>query len=165
MLARLGRTVGRIATFEENAAIGGFGSGVMEALSEEGVVMPVRRTGLPDRFLGHASQKALRQETGLGQGRHQEDCKAVAKLRIDTPPCPEGPRRIKRKGKNTGHGGRGLSGGTARPARPDRVVDEEVGRGSARPRAMPYVGYGGVKLERTRPGASDSTRPGRQRST
>ncbi len=65
MIARLGRSVGRIATFEENAAIGGFGSGVMEALSEEGITVPIKRTGLPDRFLGHASQKALRQATGL----------------------------------------------------------------------------------------------------
>ena len=56
---------GGLLTFEENTAIGGFGSGVMEALSEEGIVMPVKRTGLPDRFLRHSSQKALRQETGL----------------------------------------------------------------------------------------------------
>ncbi|MGD0228777.1 MAG: 1-deoxy-D-xylulose-5-phosphate synthase [Syntrophorhabdales bacterium] len=55
----------RIATFEENSAMGGFGSGVMEVLSEEGIVMPVKRTGLPDRFLSHASPKLLRHEVGL----------------------------------------------------------------------------------------------------
>ena len=52
-------------TLEENSAIGGFGSGVMEVLSEEGVVVPVKRIGLPDRFLPHASQKLLRQQVGL----------------------------------------------------------------------------------------------------
>ena len=57
--------VRRILTFEENAAIGGFGSGVMEILSEEGIVMPVRRVGLPDRFLPHSPQKHLRHEAGL----------------------------------------------------------------------------------------------------
>ena len=55
----------RILTFEENTAIGGFGSGVMEILSEEGIVMPVKRVGLPDRFIPHSSQKLIRQETGL----------------------------------------------------------------------------------------------------
>ena len=47
--------------------IGGFGSGVMEILSEEGIVMPVKRVGLPDRFLPHSPQKLLRQETGLDE--------------------------------------------------------------------------------------------------
>jgi len=65
MLFDLARRIGRIATFEENSAIGGFGSGVMELLSEEGITVPVKRVGLPDRFLSHASQKVLRQEVGL----------------------------------------------------------------------------------------------------
>jgi 1-deoxy-D-xylulose-5-phosphate synthase len=55
----------KIVTLEENAAIGGFGSGVMECLSEEGIVIPVKRIGLPDRFLSHASQKLLREQVGL----------------------------------------------------------------------------------------------------
>jgi len=55
----------RLITFEENTIIGGFGSGVMEVLSEEGIMRPIRRVGLPDRFLGHSPQSLLRQETGL----------------------------------------------------------------------------------------------------
>ncbi len=55
----------KILTLEENAAIGGFGSGVMEALSEEGVSVSVKRIGLPDRFLPHSTQKTLRQQVGL----------------------------------------------------------------------------------------------------
>ena len=55
----------RLMTFEENTIIGGFGSGVMEVLSEEGIMRPIRRVGLPDRFLGHSPQSLLRQETGL----------------------------------------------------------------------------------------------------
>jgi len=59
-----GRTE-RLLTFEENTIVGGFGSGVMEVLSEEGIVKPIRRVGLPDRFLSHSPQNLLRQETGL----------------------------------------------------------------------------------------------------
>jgi 1-deoxy-D-xylulose-5-phosphate synthase len=65
MLVAFAARTGRIVTLEENSAIGGFGSGVMEVLSEEGVVVPVKRIGLPDRFLPHASQKVLRQQVGL----------------------------------------------------------------------------------------------------
>ena len=65
MLVHAARCVKRILTFEENTVIGGFGSGVMEVLSEEGIVMPVRRVGLPDRFLTHSPQNLLRQQTGL----------------------------------------------------------------------------------------------------
>lgn len=55
----------RLITFEENTIIGGFGSGVMEVLSDEGIMRPIRRVGLPDRFLSHSPQSLLRQETGL----------------------------------------------------------------------------------------------------
>ena len=65
MLVDIASRVKRILTFEENAAIGGFGSGVMEVLSEEGITMPVKRVGLPDRFLPHSPQKLLRKLTGL----------------------------------------------------------------------------------------------------
>ena len=65
MLVDIAGHVKRILTFEENTAIGGFGSGVMEILSEEGIVMPVKRVGLPDRFIPHSTQKLIRQETGL----------------------------------------------------------------------------------------------------
>jgi 1-deoxy-D-xylulose-5-phosphate synthase len=65
MLIGVGARTGKILTLEENAVIGGFGTGVMEILSEEGVLVPVKRIGLPDRFLTHASQKLLRQQIGL----------------------------------------------------------------------------------------------------
>lgn len=56
---------GKILTLEENAVIGGFGSGVMEVLSEQGIAVPVKRVGVPDRFMPHASQTSLRQQIGL----------------------------------------------------------------------------------------------------
>jgi 1-deoxy-D-xylulose-5-phosphate synthase len=63
-------------TIEENTIIGGFGSGVMEVLSEEGIRVPVKRVGLPDRFLAHGTQKMLRELVGLDQ----EGIKKTVKL-------------------------------------------------------------------------------------
>ncbi|HAR94851.1 MAG TPA: hypothetical protein DCR97_02655 [Deltaproteobacteria bacterium] len=55
----------RVLTLEENSIIGGFGSGILEVLSEEGVIAEVKRLGMSDRFLRHGSQSALRAELGL----------------------------------------------------------------------------------------------------
>jgi 1-deoxy-D-xylulose-5-phosphate synthase len=49
-----------ILTVEENAMIGGFGSGIMEVLSEEGIVLPLKMLGIPDIFIPHGLQKKLR---------------------------------------------------------------------------------------------------------
>jgi 1-deoxy-D-xylulose-5-phosphate synthase len=65
MIINLATHTRRVLTIEENSIIGGFGSGVMEVLSEEGIRIPVKRTGLPDRFIYHGSQKAIRQHLGL----------------------------------------------------------------------------------------------------
>jgi 1-deoxy-D-xylulose-5-phosphate synthase len=52
-------------TLEENAGIGGFGSGVMEVLSQEGITVPVKVLAIPDVFLTHGSQSMLRRQVGL----------------------------------------------------------------------------------------------------
>jgi 1-deoxy-D-xylulose-5-phosphate synthase len=67
MLVNLATHTKKILTVEEGAVIGGFGSGVMELLSEEGIVMPVKSIGIPDVFLSHGSQKMLRKQIGLDQ--------------------------------------------------------------------------------------------------
>lgn len=57
---------GRVVTVEENALQGGFGSAVLELLSEEGLGhIPLKRIGLPDRFVEHGSQSVLRKKYGL----------------------------------------------------------------------------------------------------
>ena len=65
MLISLASEVPRILTVEENVLIGGFGSGVMEVLSEEGITIPVKRLGIPDAFLPHGSQGGLRKSIGI----------------------------------------------------------------------------------------------------
>lgn len=55
-----------VVTLEDGAVTGGFGTGVLETLSEAGLVTPVERIGWPDTFVGHGSSAAeLRAAHGL----------------------------------------------------------------------------------------------------
>jgi len=44
---------------------GGFGSGVLELLADKGLLVPVKRLGIPDVFVEHGSQAILREKYGL----------------------------------------------------------------------------------------------------
>ena len=65
MLVSLAGRVPRVLTVEENALAGGFGAGVMEVLSDEGIAIHVKRLGVPDTFLSHGSQSTLRKSLGI----------------------------------------------------------------------------------------------------
>jgi 1-deoxy-D-xylulose-5-phosphate synthase len=56
-----------IITVEENSVVGGFGSAVMEYFEEQGRLHEVRlrRIGIPDRFLPHASRAEQLEDAGL----------------------------------------------------------------------------------------------------
>jgi 1-deoxy-D-xylulose-5-phosphate synthase len=55
-----------IVTLEDHVLMGGYGSAVLELLSEKGVSTPVVRIGWPDQFIEHASsQDELRRRYGL----------------------------------------------------------------------------------------------------
>ncbi|GFK95555.1 1-deoxy-D-xylulose-5-phosphate synthase [Fundidesulfovibrio magnetotacticus] len=60
---------GRIVTVEENAVQGGFGSAVLELLADRGALTGQRvlRLGIPDHFVEHGPQKALRELTGISK--------------------------------------------------------------------------------------------------
>lgn len=64
ILSAAGRS-GCVVTVEENALQGGFGTAVMELLSDEGVGIRVKRIGIPDRFIEQGSQAQLRKDLGL----------------------------------------------------------------------------------------------------
>jgi 1-deoxy-D-xylulose-5-phosphate synthase len=50
---------------EEGSLPGGFGSAVLECLSDHGVRVPVTRLGIPDEFVHHAKRSELLAELGL----------------------------------------------------------------------------------------------------
>jgi 1-deoxy-D-xylulose-5-phosphate synthase len=55
----------RIVTVEEGVLDGGFGSAVMELLSEEKISVPVLRLGLPSEFIEHGKREQMLEKYGL----------------------------------------------------------------------------------------------------
>ena len=56
---------GLVVTLEEGTVSGGFGSGVLEVMADEGLAAPVLRLGLPDAYVGHGTVSELFAELGL----------------------------------------------------------------------------------------------------
>jgi len=50
---------------EEGALDGGFGAAVVEALSDQDVLVPVLRLGIPDQLVDHATPDQSKQSLGL----------------------------------------------------------------------------------------------------
>lgn len=54
-----------VVTVEDNSLAGGFGSAVLETLSDAGVTLPMARAGLPDAFVAGGAVGSLRADVGL----------------------------------------------------------------------------------------------------
>jgi 1-deoxy-D-xylulose-5-phosphate synthase len=66
LICSLATKIPRIITIEENVRHGGFGSAVLEALSDEGVTgVQVERIGVADTFVEHGPQQLLRSLYGI----------------------------------------------------------------------------------------------------
>ena len=65
LILNLAARRGRVLTVEENVVQGGFGSAVLELLSDHDLMVPVKRLGIPDQFLEHGAPDILRQKYGL----------------------------------------------------------------------------------------------------
>jgi len=65
LLASYAKHVTAIVSFEDHVLMGGFGSAVLEALSEMGFSTPVIRIGWPDRFIEHGKVDQLRARYGI----------------------------------------------------------------------------------------------------
>ncbi|RMH31927.1 MAG: 1-deoxy-D-xylulose-5-phosphate synthase [Nitrospirae bacterium] len=66
LLRRVAGHVKCLLTIEEGCRMGGFGSAVLEWLSDEGLWnLPVRCLGLPDRYIEQGPQELLREKYGL----------------------------------------------------------------------------------------------------
>ena len=79
LLAAQAPQAAAFVTLENSALAGGFGSAVREALSEEGLDVPVLTFGWPDRFVGQGTTRQLMQDFGLTPERLSE--KIVGALR------------------------------------------------------------------------------------
>ncbi len=73
LIVEMARRIGRVLTVEENTLHGGFGSAVLETLAAQGVLVPVKRLGLPDIFIEHGAPQILRAKYGLSpEGIYQK---------------------------------------------------------------------------------------------
>jgi 1-deoxy-D-xylulose-5-phosphate synthase len=60
LFCKLALQIPRIITVEENMRQGGFGSAILECLSDEDIHFQVKRIGIEDTFVEHGSQQLLR---------------------------------------------------------------------------------------------------------
>lgn len=65
LIVPLAKKIGRVVTLEEGCVMGGFGSAVAEALLDADVVVPLKRIGIPDVLVEHATPDESKAELGL----------------------------------------------------------------------------------------------------
>ena len=66
LISELAKKTGRILTVEENVIAGGFGSAILEELTQSGAEgFKLRMLGIPDRFIEQGPQALLRKGLGL----------------------------------------------------------------------------------------------------
>jgi 1-deoxy-D-xylulose-5-phosphate synthase len=65
LILPLAKQIGRVVTLEEGCLMGGFGSAVAEALLDADILVPVKRIGVPDILVDHATPDQSYTELGL----------------------------------------------------------------------------------------------------
>ena len=65
LLSKVFKRFNHIITIEDGTITGGFGSAVLEFMTESGFQANVKRLGVPDRFIDHGTQQELYKECGF----------------------------------------------------------------------------------------------------
>jgi 1-deoxy-D-xylulose-5-phosphate synthase len=65
LILPLAEKLGRVVTIEEGCLAGGFGTAVMEALNEANITVPLKRIGVPDILVEHATPDESKASLGL----------------------------------------------------------------------------------------------------
>ncbi|MEB3144537.1 MAG: 1-deoxy-D-xylulose-5-phosphate synthase [Cylindrospermopsis raciborskii 1523720] len=73
LIIPLAEKIGRVVTLEEGCLMGGFGSAVAEALLDANVVVPVKRIGIPDELVDHATPDESKVTLGLTSQQIADD--------------------------------------------------------------------------------------------
>ena len=73
----LAQRIGKVATLEEGCLIGGFGSAVAEALSDSGILVPLKRFGVSDHLVEHATPDQSKADLGLTSPQIVEQIRRV----------------------------------------------------------------------------------------
>ncbi len=65
LILPLAQKIGKVVTVEEGCLAGGFGSAVAESMLDHNIVVPLKRIGVPDKFVEHATPDESLAELGL----------------------------------------------------------------------------------------------------
>ena len=65
VLHKIGKKFKAIITIEDGTVVGGFGSAVLEFMSENGYSINIKRLGVPDKFIDHGTPQELHRECGF----------------------------------------------------------------------------------------------------
>ncbi len=72
LILPLAAQIGRVVTFEEGCLTGGFGTALLEALMDADIMVPVKRIGVPDQLVEHATPDQSKAELGLTPAQMSE---------------------------------------------------------------------------------------------
>jgi 1-deoxy-D-xylulose-5-phosphate synthase len=79
LILPLAKQIGRVVTFEEGCIDGGFGTAVLEALMDAEIMVPVKRLGVPDVLVEHATPEESKATLGLTPAQMSETIRALVK--------------------------------------------------------------------------------------
>ncbi|MFC2151357.1 1-deoxy-D-xylulose-5-phosphate synthase [Bacteroidota bacterium] len=65
ILHEVGKNFKAVITIEDGTIVGGFGSAVLEFMSDNGYTINVKRLGIPDQFIDHGTPQELHRECGF----------------------------------------------------------------------------------------------------
>ena len=83
LLSQEANNTNGIITVEENVLAGGFGSAVLELLSEQNIQKPLLRLGIPNEFVQHGTQKIIRRLYDLdAEGIFEKAVSFLSKIHI-----------------------------------------------------------------------------------
>jgi 1-deoxy-D-xylulose-5-phosphate synthase len=71
-----------IITVEDGAITGGFGSAILEFMSNHDYIAKIKRLGIPDKFIDHGPQKQLYKDCGFDSQGIVNAAKAIVKPSI-----------------------------------------------------------------------------------
>ncbi len=77
LILPLAQRIGKVATMEEGCLMGGFGSAVAEALMDNDVLVSLKRFGVPDILVDHATPDQSKGDLGLTPAQMAESILAT----------------------------------------------------------------------------------------
>lgn len=84
VVARAAREANFIVTVEEGCLQGGFGTAVLESLADQGLSIPVKRLGIPDRYVEHGERGEVLAALGLDTAGIANACREAAAAGVES---------------------------------------------------------------------------------